>query len=41
VRRNGANVACQGTEVQQEDQQAILAAVQPRRNAVVTFEKSF
>ena len=27
-------------EVQQEDQQAILAAVQARRDEVVTFEKS-
>jgi hemoglobin len=30
----------QELEVQQEDQQAILAAVQARRDAVVTFEKS-
>jgi len=30
----------QELEVQQDDQQAILAAVQARRDAVVTFEKS-
>jgi hemoglobin len=30
----------QELEIQQEDQQAILAAVQARRDAVVTFEKS-
>jgi hemoglobin len=30
----------QELEVQEEDQQAILAAVQARRDAVVTFEKS-
>src|SRR5215211_7123471 len=30
----------QELEVQQQDQQAILAAVQARRDAVVTFEKS-
>jgi hypothetical protein len=30
----------QELEVQDEDQQAILAAVQARRQAVVTFEES-
>jgi hemoglobin len=30
----------QELEIQQQDQQAILAAVQARRDAVVTFEKS-
>ena len=30
----------QELEVQQQDQQAILAAVQARRDAVVTFEES-
>jgi hemoglobin len=30
----------QDLEVQQEDQQAILAAVQARRDQVVTFEES-
>jgi hypothetical protein len=30
----------QELEVQQHDQQAILAAVRARRDAVVTFEKS-
>jgi hemoglobin len=32
--------ALQELEIQQQDQQAILAAVQARRDAVVTFEKS-
>jgi hypothetical protein len=40
VHSDGHPATLQELEIQQQDQQAILAAVQARRDAVVTFETS-